>query len=233
MSNEKILIVDDDIDIIELIEIYLLNEGYEVVKAENGKQALQIIEENSIQLVVLDIMMPEMDGLETCRKIRKKSNIPIIVLSARANDIDKIMGLSTGADDYIIKPFNPLELLARVKAQLRRYIYLNTQFSEQKNDDIIKIQELSINTRTRYVTKYDKEVRLTHTEYDILHLLACNSDRVFSTEEIFKSVWKEKYFDSNNTVMAHIWKIREKIEDDPKKPKIIKNVWGVGYKIEK
>ncbi len=230
MPKEKILIVDDEKEIAELIEIHLLNEGYLVTKAGSGEEALKYLAEEDIQLVILDIMMPGIDGLEVCRRIRRDKNIPILMLSAKSQDMDKILGLSTGADDYLTKPFNVLELLARVKSQLRRYLYLNPQ--NQKSDDVIEIRGLVIDKKSHRVSVYDREVSLTPTEFEILSLLAANRGRVFSAEEIFEKVWQENYFESNNTVMVHIRKIREKTEDDPGNPLFIKTVWGVGYKIE-
>ncbi|WBW96692.1 response regulator transcription factor [Oceanirhabdus sp. W0125-5] len=231
MNKETILIVDDEKDIVDMIQVYLRNDGYNVIKAYDGQQALDVLDSNNVQLVILDIMMPKIHGIEVCRRIREKKNIPIIILSAKSADMDKIMGLSTGADDYMVKPFNPLELTARVKAQLRRYIYLNNKENEEA-EDVIKINGLNIYDKARNVTLYGKTIKLTKTEYEILLLMARNLNRVFSLEEIFQRVWKEKYFEGNNTVMVHIARLREKIEDNPKSPKIIKNVWGVGYKIE-
>lgn len=232
MENDYILIVDDEKEIADLIEIYLSNEGFKVLKAYSGQEALHMLEQHAVKLVILDIMMPGMDGLEVCRRIRREKNIPILMLSAKSQDMDKIMGLTTGADDYMTKPFNPLELIARVKSQLRRYIFLNPQASIKKEDDILQFEGLQIHPATHRVTVYDREVNLTPTEFDILLLLAQNAGRVFSAEQIFESVWKEKYFDSDNTVMVHIRKIREKIEENPRKPGFIKTVWGVGYKLE-
>ncbi len=234
MDDIKILVVDDDKEIVELIKIHLSSEGYKIIKAYNGYDALRAIDNNKIHLAILDIMMPGIDGLELCRQIRKKMNIPILMLSARSEDIDKIIGLSTGADDYISKPFNPLELVARVKSQLRRYIYLNPQNADNMSKNIINIDELFINYENHTVSIYGEGKNLTPTEFEILFLLASNRGRVFSTEELFKQIWKERYFaGSNNTVMVHIRKIREKIEQNPRQPKFIKTVWGVGYKIEK
>lgn len=233
MNDYSILIIDDEAEIAELIEVYLQNEGYRVYKAYNGIEGLRIIRDANIHLVILDIMMPGIDGMEVCRKIRAGKNIPIIMLSARSQDMDKIAGLGIGADDYMTKPFNPMELLARVKSQIRRYIYLNSNMNAGENINVISIKGLSINKESHSVHVYDKEISLTPTEYEILLLLAGNPGRVFSAEEIFERVWKDKYFDSNNTVMVHIWRLREKIEINPKEPKIIETVWGVGYKIEK
>lgn len=230
MNKETILIVDDEKEIRKLIEIYLKNDGYNTLQAENGKYALEILQNNKVDLIVLDIMMPEIDGIETCLKIREDKNMPIIMLSAKSEDMDKIMGLSSGADDYISKPFNPLELVARVKSQLRRYLKLN-KINDIKHS-VIEIDGLCINKDTHQVNVDGKEVKLTPREFDILVLLASNKNIVFSTEKIYEKVWREDYFDSNNTVMVHIRKLREKIEDNPRKPKYIKTVWGVGYKFE-
>lgn len=229
---QKILVVDDEREIRNLMEIYLKNEGFCVIKASNGIEALNILDRNDICLVILDIMMPKMDGIETCIRIRKTKNMPIIMLSAKGEDMDKILGLTTGADDYITKPFNPLELIARVKSQIRRYTKLNAVYNP-KIEKTIEIDDLSINTDTHEVIVGDKIVNLTKREFDILKLLAENRGMVFSTEKIYESVWKEGFYDSYNTVMVHIRKIREKIEQNPRKPKYIKTVWGVGYKIEK
>lgn len=232
MEKETILIVDDEKEIADLIEIHLVNEGYRVIKAKNGQEALEALSQQKVQLMILDIMMPGIDGLEVCRHTRKENNIPIIMLSAKSEDMDKIMGLSTGADDYLVKPFNVLELLARVKSQLRRYLYLNPQTMPSPQDGSINIRGLCIDEQSHRVRIYDNEVNLTPTEFAILLLLASHPGRVFSAEEIFNSVWAERYYESNNTVMVHIRKIREKIEDDPRKPLYIKTVWGVGYKLE-
>jgi len=229
----KILLIDDEKEIVDLIEIYLKNEGYQVAKAYTGEDGLKMLAQDEYALVVLDIMMPGMDGFEALREIRKSRNLPVILLSAKSQDIDKIMGLTTGADDYLTKPFNPLELVARIKSQIRRYIYFNAHHSELPDAGKIKVNELVISKEEHRVTLYGQEINLTPTEYQILLLLASNRGRVFSTEEIFEKVWKEKYLEANNTVMVHIRKIREKIEEDPKKPRYIKTVWGVGYKIEK
>lgn len=232
MSNEKILIVDDDKEIINLIDFHLKSEGYNVLKAYNGVKAIDLIRNNDIKLIILDIMMPELDGMEVCRRVRMTKNIPIIILSAKSSEIDKVIGLSTGADDYIIKPFSTMELIARVKAQLRRYIHLNNSEKENPEEYLISVSGLQINKETFKVKVYGKEINLTKTEYEIVLLMAENPNRVFPLEEIFERVWKEKYFRGNNTVMVHIARIREKIEENPREPKIIKTIWGVGYKIE-
>lgn len=228
---EHILVVDDEQEIADLIEIHLLNEGYRVSKAHNGEEALAILATEDIQLLILDVMMPGIDGFTVCRRVRRERTLPIIFLSARAEDMDKILGLSTGADDYLTKPFNMLELLARVKAQLRRYLQLN-RVTQREEDETIQIGGLQVDRRSRSVIAYGNEVHLTPTEFGILHLLASHPGQVFSAEEIFSRVWDEKYFDSNNTVMVHIRKIREKVELNPREPLLIKTVWGIGYKID-
>lgn len=232
MEKETILIVDDEKEIRDLIDIYLKNEGYKTLKAENGIAALELLKNNDIDLILLDIMMPKMDGIETCMKIREEKNTPIIMLSAKSEDIDKIMGLTTGADDYITKPFNPLELVARVKSQLRRYLKLNEFKKPDNKSGFIEVDDLIININTHEVKVGSKDVKLTPREFDILSLLAENRGIVFSIEKIYETVWKESFMESENTVMVHIRKIREKIEQNPRKPIYIKTVWGVGYKIE-
>lgn len=233
MDNCGILIIDDVEEIVELIEVYLQNEGYRVFKASNGLDGLRLLETENIHLVILDIMMPGIDGLETCRKLRQKTDIPVIMLSAKSQDMDKILGLGIGADDYMTKPFNPMELVARVKSQLRRCMYFAASSNHGNDTDIIRIRELTINRKSHTVSIYDKAVSLTPTEYEILLLLAMNQGAVFSAEEIFQRVWREKYLEANNTVMVHIRRLREKIEENPKEPGIIETVWGVGYKIDK
>ncbi|SCH46349.1 MULTISPECIES: response regulator transcription factor [unclassified Romboutsia] len=231
MKN-TILVVDDEAEIRDLLEIYLSNEGYDVIKASNGEEAIEIVNNNDIKLIVLDVMMPKMDGIEACKRIREKMNIPILMLSAKSEDMDKIQGIMTGADDYITKPFNPLELTVRVKALLRRAYYFNNR-EENTRDNIITIESLKIDKSKHIVTVDDIEIPLTSREFDILYLLASNRGKVFSTEEIFSKVWKEKYYQSNNTVMVHMSRIRDKIEKHMKGSKVIHTVWGVGYKIEK
>lgn len=230
MLKETILVVDDDKEIRNLIGIYLENEGFQVIKCCNGLEAIRTLENEDIHLVILDIMMPKMDGIEACMKIRKDKNMPIIMLSAKSEDMDKILGLTTGADDYITKPFNPLELIARVKSQIRRYTKLNN-LQTVKTEAVIEIEDLTINADTHEVKVGDKLVNLTPREFDILELLSKNKGVVFSTEKIYESVWKEQFYESDNTVMVHIRKIREKIEENSRKPKYIKTVWGVGYKV--
>jgi len=233
MPSEKILVVDDDKEIAELVEIHLVSDGFTVKKAYSAMEGLKILQNDDIKLVILDIMMPGMDGITMCKKIRETSAVPIIFLSAKSTDLDKIIGLGTGADDYVVKPFNPLELMARVKSQLRRYTELNPVKVETVSDNEICIDDLCINKENHVVVAYGNEVKLTPIEFDILYLLASNLGRVFSTDEIFERVWNEKMYEANNTVMVHIRRIREKIELDPRNAKIIKTVWGVGYKIEK
>lgn len=235
---EKILVVDDEKEIRDLIEIYLKGEGYETVKAADGEEALEVLSsEKDIDLIILDIMMPKMNGIEACLKIREERELPIIMLSAKAEDVDKILGLNMGADDYLTKPFNPLELIARVKSQLRRFYRLNPKISIQGTNElegnIITIDDLVINFDTHEVSIDGKLVKLTPTEFDILALLAKNRGKVFSIANIYESVWNQEFMESDNTVMVHIRKIREKTEENARKPRFIKTVWGVGYKIDK
>lgn len=237
MAQETILIIDDEKEIRDLIGIYLTNEGYIVLKAADGIEGLKSLKENTVHLVVLDIMMPRLDGIQACLKIRETRNVPIIMLSAKSQDMDKIMGLTTGADDYVTKPFQPLELVARIKSQLRRYLRLNhTDGDPQQNAvqqmDIISIDDILINVSTHEVTVEGKEIRLTPREFSILELLARNPGVVFSTEKIYERVWNETFYESENTVMVHIRNLREKLENIPRSPRYIKTVWGVGYKIE-
>lgn len=227
----SILVVDDDAEIADLVEIYLCSSGYKVFKANNAKDGLKLLENNDIKLAVIDIMMPIIDGIEMCKRIRDTKNIPIIILSAKSADLDKILGLSAGADDYMIKPFNPLELTARVKSQLRRYMELNPNVRD-RNNNLICIKDIEIDVTRHKVTVDGRDVALTPIEFDILKFLASYPDRVFSTDEIFERVWNEKMYEANNTVMVHIRRLREKIEKDPRKPQLIVTVWGVGYKIE-
>ena len=223
-----VLIVDDEEDIRELVGIYLKNEGYNICKAVNGQEALQCLSDMQIDLAILDVMMADMDGIALCMEIRKKSNIPIIMLSAKDQDMDKVIGLSAGADDYLAKPFNPVELVARVKAQLRRF----NDFNERKPSSILEYMELSMNLETHRVFLNLKEVQLTPKEFAILELLWKNKGNVFSTEHIYDSLWsEEEAYDINNVVMVHIRNLRSKIEPDIKNPQYIKTVWGVGYKL--
>ncbi len=233
MEQTSILVVDDDREIAELVEIHLIGDGYQVFKAFSAKEGFEILKREDIKLIILDIMMPGTDGLSMCKTIRETSTIPIIMLSAKSADLDKIIGLGTGADDYVIKPFNPLELTARVKSQLRRFTKFNPSSHEDRPDKEIAVNHLIINKEDHRVIAYDREVKLTPIEFDILYLLASNTGRVFSTDEIFERVWNEKMYEANNTVMVHIRRLREKIEMDSRNAQIIKTVWGVGYKIEK
>lgn len=225
-----ILVVDDEQEIADLVEIYLTNDGFEVMKASDGEECLKKLEEHpEIRVIILDVMMPKMDGMETCRRIRRNSNIPIIMLSAKTADMDKILGFGTGVDDYVTKPFNPLELTARVKSQMKRYQSIQGVPSDS---DVITVRNLIIDKSSHRVMRDEKELALTPIEFEILSLLAGNPNRVYSTDEIFEQVWKEQVYEVNNTVMVHIRRLREKIELDPKNPSLIKTVWGVGYKIE-
>lgn len=226
VDKERILIVDDEQEIRELIEIYLKNEGYEVIKASTGLEALELVKQKKIDLIILDIMMPVVNGIDACIKIRQQHNTPIIMLSAKVEDMDKILGLSVGADDYLTKPFNPLELIARVKAQLRRFTKLNAAPGSR----ILELGSLKMNLDTGKVYKENEEIPLTPTEFNILKLLWVNKGMVFKIETIYERVWGQEYFDNNNTVMVHIRKLREKIEDNPRIPEYIYTVWGVGYK---
>lgn len=224
-----ILIVDDDIDIRNLLGVYLGNEGFKYIKCENAKRAIEILESHRVDLILLDIMMPELDGLTACMKIREKEKMPIIMMSAKTEDMDKIHGLIAGADDYITKPFNPVELITRVKAQLRRYKQYNSQFSTSK--DILEYEDLIVNTDTRQVWVREQEIRLTPKEFDILELFLRNKGIVLSVKKIYEKVWGEEFFHSDNTVTVHITNLRDKIEIDSKNPIYIKTIWGVGYKI--
>lgn len=232
MTN--VLVVDDEKEIADLVEIYLVSDGYQVFKASNALEGLDIMDKQDINIALLDIMMPGMNGLELCKKIREKSNIPIIMLSAKSADLDKILGLTNGADDYVTKPFNPLELSARVKSQLRRYTQLNPNHTKDMTiGNEITLRNLYINRDNHKVIIEGEEVKLTPIEFDILYLLASNAGRVFSTDEIFEKVWNEKVYEANNTVMVHIRRLRGKMKEDEREDKIITTVWGVGYKIEK
>ncbi|HEY9059549.1 MAG TPA: response regulator transcription factor [Pseudobacteroides sp.] len=226
----NILVCDDEVEIVEAIEIYLRHEGYDVYKAANGLEALSIIENTEIHLIIMDIMMPMMDGIRATMKIREKKNIPVIMLSAKSEDTDKILGLNIGADDYVTKPFNPLELIARVKSQLRRYTMLG---SMEVKSDVWRSGGLVVDDSRKEVTVDGESVKLTPVEYKILKLLCENAGRVYSMEQIYEQVWNEPSFNPENTVAVHIRRIREKIELNPKEPKYLKVVWGIGYKIEK
>ena len=228
----NVLVCDDDKEIVDAIEIYLSAEGYRILKAYDGMQALEILKREEIHLLILDIMMPRMDGIRATLKIREESSIPIIMLSAKSQDTDKIIGLNMGADDYVTKPFNPLELVARVKSQLRRYTKLGN-LKIETTDNVYVTGGLMIDDERKEVTVDGEIVKLTPIEYDILRLLMCNQGKVFSIEQIYESVWKEEAIAADNTVAVHIRHIREKIEINPKEPRYLKVVWGVGYKIEK
>lgn len=225
----NILVVDDDREIVDSISIFLAGEGYKAFKAYDGIEALDVLSENQVHLMILDIMMPRMDGIKTLLKLRETRNIPVILLSAKSEDTDKIFGLTAGADDYVTKPFNPSELMARVKSQLRRYTTLGAM--EKQNGQIV-IDGLCVNTESRTVKVDGEEVRLTPVEYKILELLARNRGRVFSAEDIYTNVWKEQSAVGDNTIAVHVRHIREKIEINPKEPKYLKVVWGIGYKID-
>ena len=225
-----ILVCDDEKEIVDAIEIYLIQEGYDVIKAYDGEQALEILKKETIHLLIIDVMMPKLDGIRATLQIRKDSSIPIIILSAKTEDADKILGLNVGADDYMTKPFNPLELVARVKSQLRRYTMLTTQ---SENEDVVyKVGGLEINDDLKRVIVDGEEVKLTPIEYNILLLLVRNKGKVFSINQIYENIWNEEAIGADNTVAVHIRHIREKIEINPKEPRYLKVVWGVGYKIE-
>lgn len=225
----NILVLDDEKEIADLVEVYLKNENYNVYKFYNSNDAIKCIENVKLDLAILDVMIAGIDGFELCKLIRDKNlNFPIIMLTAKIEDRDKITGLTLGADDYMTKPFNPLELVTRVKSALRRY----TRYNEKKDEDSICINGLEIQKEKHRCLLYEKEIDLTPLEFDILLYLASNKGKVVSSEELFEKVWKEKYLDNNNTVMVHIRRIREKLNDNTKNPKFIKTVWGVGYKVE-
>jgi DNA-binding response OmpR family regulator len=231
MDKLTVLVCDDDKAIVDALEIYLKQENYNVVKAYTGKQALKAISEQKIHLILLDIMMPELDGLSAVIKIREEGNIPVIILSAKSEDTDKIIGLNFGADDYVTKPFNPLELMARVKSQMRRYTLLGS--IAQKKSGVLTTGGLELDTEAKELRVDGEPVKLTATEYGIVLFLMENMGRVFSTSQIYENVWNEPPFSADNTVSVHIRRIREKIEINPKEPKYLKVVWGIGYKIEK
>jgi len=230
MSN--ILVCDDDKEIVDAIDIYLSGEGFNVYKAYDGIQAIETLENNQIDLLIIDIMMPKLDGIHATLKIRENSSIPIIILSAKTQDADKVLGLNIGADDYITKPFNPLELIARVKSQLRRYTTLGCKVATD-TESIYSTGGLVINDDTKEVLVDGESIKLTPIEYNILFLLVRNAGKVYSSTQIYESIWNEEAYGSDNTVSVHIRHIREKIEIDPKNPRYLKVVWGVGYKAEK
>lgn len=228
----NILVCDDERDIVKAVSIYLRAEGYNIFPAYNGKEALKILEEESIDLVLLDIMMPEMDGLDTLSKLREVNNIPVILLTAKSEDTDKVLGLNVGADDYITKPFNPVELVARVKSQLRRYMQLGGKTGVISQDDVLKAGGLMIDDRSKIVTLDGEELKLTKTEYDILKFMMENRGQVFSPRQIYEKVWNDISIGNEGTVAVHIRHLREKIELNPSDPRYIKVVWGRGYKFE-
>ena len=227
----NILVCDDDKEIVRAIEIYLIGEKYNVLKAYNGQEAIDILAKNEVHLILIDVMMPVLDGIRATLKIRETSGVPIIILSAKTEDNDKILGLNIGADDYIAKPFNPMELLARVKAQLRRYTVFGNA-AHESDENVYKVGDLVIDDTNKVVTVMDEPIKLTPIEYNILKLLVKNKGRVFSIKEIYESIWKEEALSADNTVAVHISHIREKIEINPKEPRYLKVVCGVGYKIE-
>lgn len=228
----NVLVCDDDREIVEAIEIYLSQEGYKVLKAYDGEEALKVLDREKVDLLIIDVMMPKLDGIRATLKIREKKNMPIIILSAKSEDADKILGLNVGADDYMTKPFNPLELTARVKSQLRRYTQLGRTI-DKSNQAVYAVGGLSIDDEQKEVTVDGEPVRLTPIEYNILLLLVKNQGKVFSIDQIYESIWNEDAIGVDNTVAVHIRHIREKIEINPKEPRYLKVVWGVGYKIEK
>lgn len=227
-----ILVCDDDKEIVEAIDIYLSQEGYRILKAYDGLQAVQMLKQEEVHLLLIDVMMPRLDGIRATRKIREYSSIPIIILSAKSEDVDKILGLNIGADDYVTKPFNPLELIARVKSQLRRYTKLGTM-AEIEAQAVYTCGGLMVNDDLKTVTVDGDPVKLTPIEYNILLLLIKNQGKVFSIEQIYESIWNEEAIGADNTVAVHIRHIREKIEINPREPRYLKVVWGIGYKIEK
>lgn len=228
----NILVCDDDKEIVKAIEIYLVKENYNVLKAYDGQEALKILKHNTVHLVILDIMMPIKDGIETIKEIRKNSTIPVIMLSAKSEDEDKIKGLNLGADDYMTKPFNPLELIARVNSGIRRYTKLGT-LQDEEGKNIYKSGELVIDDELKQVTVEGKDVKLTPTEYNILKFLTKNKGIVYSIEQIYENVWEDEAYGAENIIAVHIRHIREKIEINPKEPKYLKVIWGIGYKVEK
>jgi DNA-binding response OmpR family regulator len=230
MNQFVVLVVDDDKEIRDGIEIYLKNEGMKVLKAQDGQEAIELLNKHDVHVILLDIMMPRMDGIATTFKIREEKNIPIIILSAKSEDTDKILGLQVGADDYVTKPFNPLELIARVKSQIRRYVTLGDYEGTTR---LIDLHGLTLDQEAKEVAVNGEAVKLTPIEYKIAELLMVNAGRVFSISEIYERVWNEPSYNAENTVAVHIRKIREKIEVDPKNPRYLKVVWGIGYKMEK
>ncbi|MFF2018171.1 response regulator transcription factor [Paenibacillus sp. NPDC058177] len=232
MKPETILLVDDEKEIVDLLDIYFRNEGYRLLKAYDGLEALECLNNEEVDLIILDVMMPKLDGVAACMKIREERNMPIIMLSAKNTDMDKIAGLSIGADDYVGKPFNPLELVARAKSQLRRYHKLNTGGPTRRNENELVFEDLIIDTAKHEVSVDCRKVKLTPREFAILELLARHQGQVLSMEQIYRNLWNEPFLDGGNTVMVHIRNIREKIELDPKQPRYVQTVWGIGYKLD-
>ncbi|MFE4711998.1 response regulator transcription factor [Paenibacillus sp. NPDC056722] len=232
MRPETILLVDDEKEIVDLLDIYFNNEGYRLLKAYDGLEALECLNNEEVDLIILDVMMPKLDGVAACMKIREERNMPIIMLSAKNTDMDKIAGLSIGADDYMGKPFNPLELVARAKSQLRRYHKLNTGGPARRNENELVFEDLIIDTAKHEVSVDSRKVKLTPREFAILELLARHQGQVLSMEQIYRNLWNEPFLDGGNTVMVHIRNIREKIELDPKQPRYVQTVWGIGYKLD-
>ncbi len=230
--NENILIVDDEKEIADLIELYLYNDGYRVYKFYNGTDALRCINTTKLDMAILDVMLPDIDGFKICQKIREKYFFPIIMLTAKVEDMDKIKGLTIGADDYITKPFNPLEVTARVRTQLRRYMRYNNRAEQEEVLQEFDIKGLVINKDTHKCELYNEQINLTPIEFSILWYLCKNRGRVVPSEELFEAVWGEKFLDNNNTVMAHIGRLREKLHEPARNPRFIKTVWGVGYQVE-
>ncbi|WP_195336583.1 vancomycin resistance response regulator transcription factor, VanR-F/VanR-M family [Paraclostridium bifermentans] len=228
MEDITILIADDDREIADLVAIHLEKEGYHIIKVSDGQEAVEVIQAQSIDLLILDIMMPEIDGYEVTRNIRERHNMPIIFLSAKTSDFDKVQGLVIGADDYITKPFIPIELVARVNAQLRRFLRLNQP--KTKYNSSLEFGGLAISLEHRTVTLYGNNIELTPKEFEILYLLASHPNKVYSAEDIFQKIWRDAYYEGGNTVMVHIRTLRKKLEEDKRKNKLIKTVWGVGYK---
>ena len=233
MEQYTVLVVDDDKEIVDSISIFLQNDGYRVLKAYDGLEAMETLSENEVHLLLLDVMMPKLDGIKALLKIREKRNIPVILVSAKSEDTDKIIGLNMGADDYITKPYNPLELLARVKSQLRRYTTLGNIARGQENSSLITVGSMELDTDKKELTVDGEPIKLTPIEYKIIELFMNNLGRVFSINEIYEKVWNEPSFNADNVVAVHIRRIREKIEINPKEPKYLKVVWGIGYKFEK
>lgn len=229
MSGERVLIVDDQIALLEIISDYLKRESFQVIHAQNGKEALEKFQQFAPQVVILDVMMPEIDGMEVCRRIRAKATVPIIMVSAKSDDVDKIVALGLGADDYVTKPFSPGELMARIKAQLRRYLYLS---QGTESEELLQIKGLEIDPKAYTVKKNGRQIELTAKEFELLVFLAQNPMQVFSKEQLFQQIWGFQEFGDVNTVTVHIRKIREKIEDVPSEPEYIKTVWSVGYKFD-